>query len=442
MLITIGNLAAISYVKYYMAFKTAMLETIKTPIIVGLVVLPYVCGYLLSTLLFASEMTIFVYGCMGISNSNNAGEKWPFWIYILYVLILLYLGVWYDIALYYLLKNWNQIQARVNPDRVVVPWNSSGDEEGHDYTLPVGSSTLTVMIAFFMLLLFGITIHITHSYTLIMVTRYLLLSLILIVMVGLAFLSSAWNQYPNMPQFQDENKEDQEQNVDDGLNQSQQAGVVGGEEPQQNEMNDSLDEQGEREVEENNPKEEIPMEQVPNPKVFPQIQDMKKEDQEHNDDDGLNQPRTVTVGEPQLKETNDCLEAKLEGKLKENHMMTEEIMEEQALDLKIIHNQSRIKDTEDQDGNDTQGEEEGWSVLPFFDQAMDQGLSKSKTLEAGKDEVGLIIHEQSNVNCTSKKTVTKDDEEEHIELEEQFENELFKKTDIEKQATSTMPRKF
>ena len=159
-LITIGNLAAISYVKYYMAFKTAMLETIKTPIIVGLVVLPYVCGYLLSTLLFASEMTIFVYGCMGISNSNNAGEKWPFWIYILYVLILLYLGVWYDIALYYLLKNWNQIQARVNPDRVVVPWNSSGDEEGHDYTLPVGSSTLTVMIAFFMLLLFGITIHI------------------------------------------------------------------------------------------------------------------------------------------------------------------------------------------------------------------------------------------------------------------------------------------
>ena len=100
-------------------------------------------------------------------------------------------------------------------------------------------------------------------------------------------------------------KEDQEQNVDDGLNQSQQAGVVGGEEPQQNEMNDSLDEQGEREVEENNPKEEIPMEQVPNPKVFPQIQDMKKEDQEHNDDDGLNQPRTVTVGEPQLKETND-----------------------------------------------------------------------------------------------------------------------------------------
>ena len=59
-MITIGNLAAISYVKYYLAFKTAMLENIKTPIIIGIVLLAYVCGYLLSTLLFATEMTPFI----------------------------------------------------------------------------------------------------------------------------------------------------------------------------------------------------------------------------------------------------------------------------------------------------------------------------------------------------------------------------------------------
>ena len=412
-----------------------MLETIKTPIIVGLVVLPYVCGYLLSTLLFASEMTIFVYGCMGISNSNNAGEEWPFWIYILYVLILLYLGVWYDIALYYLLKNWNQIQARVNPDRVVVPWKSSGDEEDHDYTLPVGSSTLTVMIAFIMLLLgkFGITIYITHSYTLIMVASYLLLSLILIVMVGLAFLSSAWNQYPNMPQFQDENKEDQEQNVDDGLNQSKAVG----DETQQNETNGSLEEQEEREVEENNPKEEILVEHASD--LIPQIQDVNKEDQEQNVDNGLNQSQaTVHAGEEaQQNETNDNLEVQGQ-EVKEKHMIDER-MEEQAHDLKIIQDQSKMKITEDQERIDTQ--EEGWSVLPFFDQEMDQDTSRSPTQETGQTNVcQMSLEEQSNVNCTIMKTITKDHEEETTELEDilpqQLVNEQLKKPVMEQQAKS------
>ena len=340
MFIALGNLAAVSFVRYYMAFKTAMLGTIKTPIVVGIVVLVNVCGYLMSTLQFATDMTLFVSGCLGISNGNNS-EKWLFWLYFLYVLILLSFGVWYDIAYYYLLKNWNQIQLRVNPEQAVQPWNDLGDEEVHDYTIPAGSSTLTITIAFAIISITGYMAHVTNPYALIMVYSYNMLSIILIATVGFALLASAWSQFPNLPQSQDEPNPDRDHghNSDDRLNQPQ-AAAVGGEEPQQKETNDSTEEQGEREVEENNSKEEILAKQVPSHNVIPKIQD-----QEQNVDNGLDQSQAAAVGEdPQLTEINENLEVQIQGEAEENHMI-EEIMEEQAQDLRIIQYQSRRKIT-------------------------------------------------------------------------------------------------
>ena len=269
---TIGNLAAVSFTKYYLASKTNKLEAINNCFIAGLIILVYIGGYLIAFVVIMSGMTSFESACIGNEDLEKVTDM--SWLGVVVTIVSISIGLLYDFSLYAFLKKKNQVQLGVGQDRLV-PWKSSNDE-GYSYNVPIGASALSLGTAALTCILASVAlVSYSKLYAAALIGSYLMPSMILIVMVGITIKAAKSQKpkpaVPKLPQFHEENED-----VQDGadVTNQDQVDIEIGEELEVGQLNDNLDDRGGRVLEDNETREAFE-EQGPKPKCI-QVQPKPK----------------------------------------------------------------------------------------------------------------------------------------------------------------------
>ena len=192
-LISIGNLALISFTKYYLAWKTAKLEAANLLIIIGLSALLYFAGYLIVVVMTLTTFTPLMSLCTNNEDEDQV-DRWTPLVFPICTATSVVLGLVYDYSLYSFLKMKNQMERGVGQSEMI-PWKTSNDGP-YKYTVPIGASVIALVTG---IICCGFSALVSVS----LVRRdyiafglaYLLPAVLLAVMIGLT-IRTAWNQKP------------------------------------------------------------------------------------------------------------------------------------------------------------------------------------------------------------------------------------------------------
>ena len=211
--VTLDNLALISFMKCYLARKTAQLEGINVLLVIGLTVLIYVGEYGFCIGMEVTTITSFTASCMKEVDIGEPKDedKYLKGLKLFKMLATLGIGFASDVSLFLFLRKKNQVQPALNQDQLV-PWKSS-NEKDYNYNVPVGASTITTITAFVIGILFTAlsSESFQNAFDLLYPMSFLLPTLLLSTMLGLT-IRTAWNQKPKpqIPQgpcFHDQSEE-------------------------------------------------------------------------------------------------------------------------------------------------------------------------------------------------------------------------------------------
>ena len=194
--ITLDNLALISFVKCYLARKTAQLEGINVFLVIGLGALIYVGEYALCIGMEVATITSFTVSCLNdIIEKPEDEDKYLKGLKLFKMLATLGIGIASDVSLFMFLKKKNQVQPAIHQDQLV-PWKSS-NEKDYNYHVPIGASTIAMITAFVIGFLFTAlsSRSFRNAFDLLYPMSFLLPTLLLATMLGLT-IRTAWNQKP------------------------------------------------------------------------------------------------------------------------------------------------------------------------------------------------------------------------------------------------------
>ena len=111
------------------------------------------------------------------------------------MLATLAIGIASDVSLFLFLRKKNKVQPAISQDQLV-PWKSS-NEKDYNYHVPIGASTIAMITAFFIGILFTAlsSRSFQNAFDLLYPMSFLLPTLLLSTMLGLT-IRTAWNQKP------------------------------------------------------------------------------------------------------------------------------------------------------------------------------------------------------------------------------------------------------
>ena len=140
-MVTIENLALISYVRYHLAWKTNNNENFNMFLIVGLVLAMYSVEYICQILVVIFSTHPYVIECSGIFQDSN---KIPLIFTMIRILLALCIGTIYDVFLIKFLQKKNQ-SANGPGQAKLVPWKSSNHGE-YDFNVPISATAIAIMV--------------------------------------------------------------------------------------------------------------------------------------------------------------------------------------------------------------------------------------------------------------------------------------------------------
>ena len=192
-LINIGNLALISFTKYYLAWKTAKLEAPNLLIIISLTVLLYFGGYFFAVVMTLTTLSPLMSSCTGNEYEDRV-NRWASVVGLIFAITSVVIGLVYDYSLYSFLKMKNQTERGVGQSEMI-PWKTSNDRP-YKYTVPIGASVIALITG--IISCCGATlvsVFLVKPDYLAFGWAYLLPAVLLAVMIGLT-IRTAWNQKP------------------------------------------------------------------------------------------------------------------------------------------------------------------------------------------------------------------------------------------------------
>ena len=192
-LINIGNLALISFTKYYLAWKTAKLEAPNLLIIISLTVLLYFGGYFFAVVMTLTTLSPLMSSCTGNEYEDRV-NRWASVVGLIFAITSVVIGLVYDYSLYSFLKMKNQTERGVGQSEMI-PWKTSNDGP-YEYTVPIGASVIALITG--IISCCGATlvsVFLVKPDYLAFGWAYLLPAVLLAVMIALT-IRTAWNQKP------------------------------------------------------------------------------------------------------------------------------------------------------------------------------------------------------------------------------------------------------
>ena len=255
-LINIGNLALISFTKYYLAWKTAKLEAANPLIIIGLTVLLYFAGYFFSVVMTLTTLSPLMSSCTGNEYEDRV-NRWASVVGLIFAITSVVIGLVYDYSLYSFLKMKNQMERGVGQSEMI-PWKSSNDGP-YKYTVPIGASVIALITG--IICCCGATLVSVFMFKpdyIVYALYYLLPAVLLAIMIGLT-IRTAWNQKPapripkgpcfhgDLPNDEDEEEGQENEHAEEDADPQQdvEEGQVHHQEESGNVQKDRLDEQEE-----------------------------------------------------------------------------------------------------------------------------------------------------------------------------------------------------
>ena len=226
-MVTIENLALISYVRYHLAWKTDNNENFNMFLIIGLGLAIYIIEYVCQTLVVIFSNHPYIVVCSGINQEN---DKIPLILTIIRILLSLGIGTMYDILLIKFLQKKNK---SVNgPGQAkLVPWKSS-NQGAYNFNVPISATVIAVMILMISVAGFIILFTSNHSQFLFMSLHFIafalpsiLIPLLLVLSIRAIKKTKPLPQIPRGPMFHDNESsvDNQEQLPQGSQNQELQA---------------------------------------------------------------------------------------------------------------------------------------------------------------------------------------------------------------------------
>ena len=140
-MVTIENLALISFVRYHLAWKTDNNENFNMFIIIGLILAIYIVEYISQTFEAIFFGHPFITSCSGIPQDNN---KFSLILTFIRILFSLGIGTIYDVILIKFLRKKNK-SANGPGQAKLVPWKSS-NQGAYDFKVPISATVIAVIV--------------------------------------------------------------------------------------------------------------------------------------------------------------------------------------------------------------------------------------------------------------------------------------------------------